>query len=287
MKGLIHATGIGCLCFAVIAAGLLFLPEKTAGQSTIQTRGPEPRTPTRARAPMVPIAAVDIDGPDKIPAGQLAMFPLSGMTLEDLTADPPRIELLCIPEPSGVFYGVYDFLGRRPAALLQSNQSGTFTIVLIDYQGRETKRKEVRVEGGPDPDPGPGPGPGPGPQPEPSDWAKWTKTTAERTIKSPNRGKEARAMSAAIKARVSKQAAGTYKTPAQFRADVKTGNVNALVALYNSQASGRSRALDWQINFNGVLESNIKKQIPNLDSIPLSEWGRLYGQIADGLNLVQ
>jgi len=195
---------------------------------------------------------------------------------------------LSSPAPDGVFYGVYDFMGRKPAALLQSNKGGTFTIILVDYEGRETKKKEIRVEGGPGPDPGPGPNPDPDPpNPEPSDWAQWTKATAERTIKNANRGKEARAMSAAMKAQVSKQAAGGFRNPAQFRASVKAENVKALVALYGSQASGRSRALDWEINFNGALETNIKKQIPNLDSIPLEEWGRLYGQIADGLNLVQ
>jgi hypothetical protein len=267
---LIHSAGIGCLVF-VFAAG----PGKSTG-------APPGSVPAGAPAP---VADIDIDGPDKIPAGQLAMFPLTGMTLADLTADPPKINLICVPEPLGVFYGVYDFLGRRPAALLQSNKSGTFTIILVDYEGRETKKKEVRVEGGPGPDPGPGPNPNPDPEPE--GWALWTKQNAERLIDNSNRQKEAEAMSRAINACLSAQAAGVYKTPASLRAGVKAANVKAFVDLYGSQSTGRLRALDWEMKLNRALEDNIRKQIPNLDRIPLAEWVRLYGQIAEGLSLVR
>lgn len=282
-RKLIHSAGLGCLLLAFVSGigVLISLPEKSPAADPVGV--------VAFSAPVL-IGQVDIDGPEEIKAGQLTMYTITGVKLEDLTADPPKIELLCVPNPEGVFYGVYDFMGRKPAALLQSNSPGKYTIIVINYEGRETKRKEIRVKGGPGPDPSPNPDPEPDPDPGPdpsTPWAKWTKATAERLINNANRKQEARAMSAAMKAQVSKQAAGGFQASAQFRQAVKTENVRALVNLYNSQSSGRSRALDWEIKFNGALESEIRKQVPDLNKLSQDQWANLYSGIAEGLGLVQ
>jgi len=285
MKKRLHLAGLVSLSFAFIASYLLIAGHLLPLDQDNRLNAAEDSFQKIPR----PIGDISVDGPDEVPTGQLAMFTIKGVKLEDLTADPPNIGLLCVPKPQGVFYVVWDIMGRTPAALLQSHKPATLTIVLIDYQGRKHNLKEVRVKGDPGPDPPPDPDPNPDPdppQPEPEGWAKWTKTNAEKLITNPNRKQEAQALSRALEATVSAYNAGVYKTPAELRASVKAANVKSFVDLYKDQTKGRARALEWDVKFDSALEENIRRSIPDLSKVPLSEWARLYGQIAEGLKLV-
>ena len=220
-------------------------------------------------------AQLKIDGPDTIEPGAIESYSLTGISLEDMTAEEPQVFLICVPSPDQ-FFGVYDFIQRKPSALLRSKKQGVYTIILTTREPFAQVFKTVRVGE-----------PVPVPVPEPTGWERWTKENAEALISDPERAKEARAMSEAMKATLSANAAGVFKSSAELRSAVKSANVQALVQLYGSPTKGRARSLVWEVKFNRVLEEQIRKKIPNLDLIPKAEWVKLYSGIAAGLGLVQ
>lgn len=232
------------------------------------------------------LCQVTIQGAHQTLPGGVVTLILEGVTIQDLTAEPPLLLLQAAPQPDMVA-GVYDYIRRKPGILFQASKVGTYHIIVSTMIGGKHQLliHQIVVTGKlPTPQPDPD---NPQPQPEPSDlsdWAKLARKIAEESIKQ-NRVQEAQAIAGALASTAAKQAAGVFSSDAEYRQAIKMNGVKALVALYG-QRKGRERALVWDINFDAKLTKEIQKKV-DLSTITVDELRKIHAEIAKGLKGVK
>ncbi|GAB4133054.1 MAG: hypothetical protein Kow0040_14820 [Thermogutta sp.] len=156
-----------------------------------------------------------------------------------------------------------------------SRNPGVYNFVCAVWDGERIKLLLHRLtngDGEPEPDP-----PQPGPGPNPTDWAGWTKSTAESLVTSRLRAEEAKRLSQAMRSVVSSCRAGVYSDSREARAALRAANRAAL---------GSVAAIEAWRPFSDAVDARLDRQAGK-GELSLEEYAAIWERIAAGLEEVR